>query len=54
VGSGEVAPLAGVVQRVLVDAGVEQQPGPSLEELARQVYPLVKRLLAVERERLPR
>ncbi len=54
VGSGEVAPLAGVVQRVLVDAGAEQKPGPNLEELARQVYPLVKRLLAVERERLPR
>lgn len=42
-----------VVQRVVEDTGA-QEPGPSLEELARRVYPFVKRLLALECERLPR
>lgn len=53
---------AHVVQRAVAD---EPEPGASppaeaeetgvdLDDLARQVYPLIKRLLAVERERLPR
>jgi hypothetical protein len=30
------------------------EAGFNLDDLARQVYPFIKRLLAVERERLPR
>lgn len=49
----DVAASVETVQRAVEDASVEE-PGPSLEELARRVYPFVKRLLAIERERLPR
>jgi len=52
-GGSEVAPRGETVQRVVEEAHAEQA-GPNLDELARRVYPFVKRLLAVERERLPR
>jgi hypothetical protein len=54
-----VSPGIQVVQRDVVEtpevpetpeAG-EEMPGPDLDDLARQVYPLIKRMLAIERER---
>jgi hypothetical protein len=47
-----------VVQRALVEEETSvsevpggEQPEANLDELARQIYPLIKRMLAVERER---
>jgi hypothetical protein len=42
----------GAMSEVLYEAQSEQQSSePDLDQLARQVYPFIKRLLAVERER---
>ena len=49
----------GVVQRVqeaepeASASPVEEEPELELDHLARQIYPLIKRMLAVERERRP-
>jgi hypothetical protein len=51
VGEGEA-----IVQRE-EDEGIEPEVGdsaPDLDDLARQVFPFIKRMLAIERERLPR
>ena len=47
------APQAGVVQRVILGPEGEEKAegGLDLDRLARQVYPLIKRMMAVERER---
>lgn len=37
-----------------VAESIEPEPQPDLDNLARQVYPLIKRMLAIERERLSR
>jgi hypothetical protein len=44
-----------VVQRsgLSVDEGGVEQQSLDLDNLAREIYPLVKRMLAVERERRP-
>jgi hypothetical protein len=52
-------PGAQVVQRAVEEKPVTgKAPAtaaeePNLDDLARQVFPLIKRMLAIERERLP-
>ena len=46
---------ASAEEDIVAEAGEEaQQAGPDLDKLARQIYPLIKRMLVVERERQPR
>jgi hypothetical protein len=48
-----------IVQRSIVTqpekgrAAEEEEPELDLDDLAREVYPLIKRMLAIERERMP-
>jgi hypothetical protein len=48
-----------IVQRVetppaaAAEPPAAEAPQPNLDDLARQIYPLIKRMLAVERERRP-
>jgi hypothetical protein len=51
-------PGSGIMQQVTETPPAASKPllekKADLDELARQIYPLIKRMLAVERERMPR
>ena len=60
IATGEIEP-GGIVQRVTTEeptagqkpggGSAQETPGPNLDQLARQIYPIIKHMLAIERER---
>jgi hypothetical protein len=51
------SPVMGYIESVephAAESAAETGAAPDLNDLARRVYPLIKRMLAIERERLPK